>query len=96
MAARLLPCLLLAAALATAVAFAEEQSYPSAPPPAATIPVDGPQLRLARNQLGEVIELHDISDASGPYAGKYSDSDRWYFEHYVPGVTAEEEQHFGG
>ena len=73
-----------------------EKARPAQPPPGASIPVAGPQLRLAKNQLGQVIELRDIDDPANPYAGKYGDSDRWYFEHYVAAVTPEEEKHFGG
>jgi hypothetical protein len=73
-----------------------DKPRPLEPPPGATLPVKGEQLRLARNKLGQVVELRDLDDPANPYAGQYSAVDRWYFEHYVPGVTPEEEKHFGG
>jgi hypothetical protein len=90
----------LIAAAAVTSAFAADTSAakprPLIPPPGASVPVLGEQQRFAKNQLGQVIALHDIDDPAGPYAGKYGESDRWYFEHYVASVTSDEEKHFGG
>ena len=90
---------LVAAAAATSALAADTTTVkprPLTPPPGASVPVAGEQQRFAKNQLGQLIGLHPIDDPANPYAGKYSASDRWYYEHYVAGVTPEEEQHFGG
>lgn len=92
--AGLIACLCASSALAADTD--ETKPRPLTPPPGASVPVAGEQQRFAKNQLGQVIALRDIDDPANPYAGKYGASDRWYFEHYVPAVTPEEEQHFGG
>jgi hypothetical protein len=73
-----------------------QSARPTEPPRGASIPVPGPQLRLAKNGHGQVLAVHDIADPANPYVGQYSSSDRWNFEHYVAAVTPEEEKHFGG
>ena len=73
-------------ATAPALATDSPDTYPAEPPAGATLPQPDAQ-RVARNGNGEEIQVRAIDDPANPYAGKYSDFDRWLYEHYTPQVT---------
>jgi hypothetical protein len=75
---------------------ADERQYADAPPPSATMPLPEPGIRMAANPDGLLLEVRPLDDPGNPYAGRYSDYDRWFYSHYVPEVTDEEAKHFGG
>jgi hypothetical protein len=87
-------CFLLASPVARAVDEAESGFvFPSAPPAGASIPDPNITERYAEDAEGNRIAVRNIDDPQNPYAGQYSELDRWYYDHYVPEVTLDEESY---
>jgi hypothetical protein len=57
---------------------------------------DDGMLRMATYDDGRVLKVRAIDDPQSPYAGHYSDYDRWYWDNYAAAVTEDEKKHFGG